>query len=243
MIQVLTNLINNALKFTLEGSVEVSGRVQGDFVECMVSDTGIGISNNDLERIFQKFQQFGRVAGGGEKGTGLGLTIAKGIVEMHGGRIWVESELGVGTRFIFTVPKFADDSPLRDFVDNSIKEARKTNARMSLFVMTVEPKKENGGAFSESDRLAYLESFEKVLKKEIHRQGDAVFRDVKGCFVTLSNCNKDHADAVCQRFKKSLEEHLMKQWSEADVCLKLRTATYPVDAKDGRELLDKALGV
>ncbi|MBI4055113.1 MAG: HAMP domain-containing protein [Elusimicrobia bacterium] len=109
--QVLVNLISNALKFTPQGGrvvvrsrLKVLKETQGG-VEVSVSDTGSGIEKKDLERIFEKFEQVeasrDRVAG--PKGTGLGLAIVKGIVEQHGGRVWVESQRGVGSTFYFTV--------------------------------------------------------------------------------------------------------------------------------------------
>ncbi len=70
-----------------------------------MSDTGVGIAKEDMPKVFQKFQQFCRTCGPGEKGTGLGLAIVKGIMDMHKGRIWVESELGKGTKVTFTLPK------------------------------------------------------------------------------------------------------------------------------------------
>jgi len=103
--QIFINLVDNAIKFTDKGVIEIFVREKKDEIECVVSDTGIGISKSDLPRVFSKFQQFGRVPGAGEKGTGLGLSIAKGLVEMHKGEIWAESELGKGTKFIFTIPK------------------------------------------------------------------------------------------------------------------------------------------
>jgi len=70
-----------------------------------VEDTGPGISKEDIAKLFSKFEQFGKPTKSADKGSGLGLTIAKSIVEAHGGRMWVESELGQGSRFIFTLPK------------------------------------------------------------------------------------------------------------------------------------------
>lgn len=102
---IFTNLINNALRFTEKGWIEVSVIDKKDFVECSVSDTGIGIPEEDLPRAFTKFEQFGRKAGPGEKGVGLGLAICKGIVELHKGNIWIESKLGQGTKITFTLPK------------------------------------------------------------------------------------------------------------------------------------------
>lgn len=105
VIRVFTNLIGNALKFTGKGQIEISVADMDGRVECSVSDTGRGISDEDLPKVFGKFQQFGRVDGPGEKGTGLGLSICKSIIELNHGKIWVESSLNKGTKFIFTLPK------------------------------------------------------------------------------------------------------------------------------------------
>jgi GAF domain-containing protein/anti-sigma regulatory factor (Ser/Thr protein kinase) len=102
--QVLLNLVGNAIKFTPEGGkVWVrAGAMNGD-VCVEVGDTGPGIAAEDQERIFQEFQQAGSDAGK-PQGTGLGLALAKKFVEMHGGKIWVESEVGKGSTFTFTLP-------------------------------------------------------------------------------------------------------------------------------------------
>ncbi|MDD5484010.1 MAG: PAS domain S-box protein [Kiritimatiellae bacterium] len=105
IIQIFTNLISNALKFTEKGGVKISVKELKDNVKCVVADTGVGISENDLPRVFGKFQQFNRSVGPGEKGTGLGLSIVKGLVDLHQGAIRVESKPGVGSKFIFVLPK------------------------------------------------------------------------------------------------------------------------------------------
>lgn len=100
--QVLLNLLTNAIRFTDSGTVTVSvGRVR-DEVEITVSDTGIGIPQHELEMVFREFH---RAEGPGQRGgKGLGLAIARRFVQLHGGRIWAESELGRGSRFHFTLP-------------------------------------------------------------------------------------------------------------------------------------------
>jgi signal transduction histidine kinase len=102
--QVLFNLLSNAVKFTPAGGrIDVTAaRVAGE-VEVAVSDTGPGIAADDQERIFEEFQQTD-VGAKQHEGTGLGLALSKRLVELHGGRIWVESELGSGSRFVFTLP-------------------------------------------------------------------------------------------------------------------------------------------
>jgi signal transduction histidine kinase len=103
--QILLNLLTNAVKYTHEnGSVSVEARPQGDMVEIWVTDTGIGIAKEDIERIFQRFTQIDSSASRSQGGTGLGLAITKELVELHGGQIRVQSKLGKGSSFIFTMP-------------------------------------------------------------------------------------------------------------------------------------------
>jgi len=109
IVQVLTNLIGNAIKFTDAGYVELGITDKGPHVECYVADTGPGISKEDLGKVFGRFQQFKSALSSSQKGTGLGLSIAKDIVGLHGGKIWVESEPGRGTKFIFTIPRAVNE--------------------------------------------------------------------------------------------------------------------------------------
>jgi signal transduction histidine kinase len=103
--QVLLNLLTNAIKYTHEnGSVSVEARPKGDVVEIWVTDTGIGISQEDVDRVFTRFTQVDSSASRMQGGTGLGLTIVKELVELHGGEIRVQSKLGKGSSFIFTMP-------------------------------------------------------------------------------------------------------------------------------------------
>jgi PAS domain S-box-containing protein len=102
--QIFFNLLSNALKFTPAGGrVRVEGALRDSFVEISVSDTGIGIPKEQHEAVFDKFYQTGATTKGVREGTGLGLAITKALVEEHGGRIWLESEPGKGSRFTFTL--------------------------------------------------------------------------------------------------------------------------------------------
>jgi signal transduction histidine kinase len=103
---VLLNLLSNAVKFTPEGGKVVLRAAPADgAVEISVSDTGIGIAAGDQEEIFQEFRQVGTDYSRKREGTGLGLTLARKFVELHGGRIWVKSEVGKGSTFTFSVPE------------------------------------------------------------------------------------------------------------------------------------------
>jgi signal transduction histidine kinase len=102
--QVVFNLLSNAIKFTpADGSVVVSTERGDDELFVSVADTGPGIAPEDRDRIFEEFQQT-ELGAHQNEGTGLGLSLSRRLVELHGGRLWVESELGHGSRFVFSLP-------------------------------------------------------------------------------------------------------------------------------------------
>jgi signal transduction histidine kinase len=104
LTQVLLNLVSNAIKFTEAGAVKIRASAADGSFHVAVSDTGVGIAEGDRERIFEEFQQVDTSSTRRKGGTGLGLAIARRIVELHGGRIWVESTPGQGSTFAFTLP-------------------------------------------------------------------------------------------------------------------------------------------
>ena len=104
LTQVLMNLVGNAIKFTDAGKVGIRAKVEDGSFRVEVRDTGPGIAPADRERIFEEFQQVDTSSTRKKGGTGLGLAIARRIVELHGGRIWVESTPGQGATFCFTLP-------------------------------------------------------------------------------------------------------------------------------------------
>jgi signal transduction histidine kinase len=102
--QVVLNLLSNAIKFTPEGGrIEVMAAPKNGLIEVSVSDTGVGIAPEDLEAVFEDFRQVG-TADKKVEGTGLGLTLCRKFIELHGGKIWVQSEVGMGSTFTFTIP-------------------------------------------------------------------------------------------------------------------------------------------
>jgi signal transduction histidine kinase len=104
--RILYNLVDNAIKYSPNGGeVKVTARPNGDFLLIGVSDHGPGISSDDQARLFQSFERLGASVKGAIQGTGLGLRVCRILVEAHGGRIWVESEKGKGSTFLFTLPK------------------------------------------------------------------------------------------------------------------------------------------
>jgi GAF domain-containing protein len=112
--QVLLNLLSNAIKFTPEGGrIDIRAAPADGLVEVSVTDTGVGIAPEDQEAVFEEFRQVG-TADKKAEGTGLGLALSRKFIELHGGRIWVTSQVGVGSTFTFTLPSARGSSEVRD---------------------------------------------------------------------------------------------------------------------------------
>jgi PAS domain S-box-containing protein len=122
--QVLTNLINNSIKFTDHGSVEFGYEVRDTELLFTIKDTGIGISQEFKERVFERFIQADLTTTRTYEGSGLGLSICRGLVELMGGKIWLESVFGEGTTFYFTIPYTPEkqvETPIKEVSKDSIK--------------------------------------------------------------------------------------------------------------------------
>jgi PAS domain S-box-containing protein len=115
LVQVVSNLVNNAVKYSPDGgTVTLSSRAEAGFALISVTDTGVGIPPDEIGHVFERFRRVRSGAAQSIPGTGLGLTIVKQIVEMHGGKVWVESAVGHGSAFHFTLPLAAENvTPLR----------------------------------------------------------------------------------------------------------------------------------
>ncbi|MBI5555472.1 MAG: response regulator, partial [Elusimicrobia bacterium] len=126
LLQVVTNLLSNAIKFTDQGSITCTVRNLGEKIEVQIIDTGIGLHTEDIPKMFEKFKQVGDTLTNRPKGTGLGLAICKEIIEAHKGNVWVESEYGKGSRFIFVIP--------------AVKSAKSINIEKTLLLKEIKGK-------------------------------------------------------------------------------------------------------
>lgn len=238
--QVLINLIGNAIKFTQKGYIEITCKDKQDSVVCSVSDTGVGISREDLPKVFTKFQQFGRTVGAGEKGTGLGLSIAKGIIDMHHGSIEVKSESGKGTTFTFVLRKYAEGALFEEYVNKAIKHAMQNNSQMSIITILMNAAdKDEVIALRKKIHDLSAESA-KLIKKSLVKDADEVIKDNGNMMVVLSECNKSGVVSVKDRIRDILIKYLKQQMIDDKIDLKFGYSTYPDDATKGKELIEKA---
>jgi PAS domain S-box-containing protein len=158
--QVISNLITNAIKFTGEGGrINVEVKVLESKVRIGVLDTGIGISKADLALVFNKFTQVSKLPSVENKGVGLGLSISKHLVERHKGEIWVESKLGVGSKFYFTLPRFYTLDMLGKKFKDKVSSLMKRGISMHFVSLSI---------------LSYPE-----FKRRLKIKGDSLFEDLR----------------------------------------------------------------
>ncbi len=210
IVRVITNLVGNAIKFTEEGgtiSIAVNNGLEN--IEISVSDTGDGIAPENQSRIFERFQQVDRTYGTGEKGTGLGLAISKELVELHGGILVVESALGEGSRFSFTLPVYSREELLREAVHTEFKLCHQSDY-LSLIVFAFKQIEfeafQAKSTIEESKRL--LGEVETVIRQVGRSLHDTVIQYGDGrMIIFLRDTPKSGAAAVRDRMASALEPY------------------------------------
>ncbi|WP_055074664.1 ATP-binding protein [Pseudanabaena sp. 'Roaring Creek'] len=176
LIQVVINLISNAVKFTEQGVITCKVREENQFIIVSVIDQGVGISESDQPKVFEKFKQVGDTLTDKPQGTGLGLPISKDIITHHGGKIWVESEIGKGSTFSFSIPVSpkSEPTPLINF-DILIEQLKKR------VIVDSYPDAENSNATSKNILVIDDDaSIRSLLRQELESKGYIVREAVNG---------------------------------------------------------------
>jgi len=158
--QILVNLINNAVKFTKTGNIDYGFGIKDDFIQIFVKDTGIGIPQELCDKIFDRFIQVEQSMVKNYEGAGLGLAISKGLVELLGGKIWVESEIGKGSTFFFTIPYSPDEVSNRTYLESADIPLKRTHGKILI---------------TEDDWVSFL-----YLKKILLKSGNTVIHAENG---------------------------------------------------------------
>ena len=240
--QVLTNLVANSIKFTpARGRVTVMAKNKGKNVEISVADTGIGISQKNIAGLFGRFSQFNRVYGPGERGTGLGLAISKEIVEMHGGKIGVVSEVGKGSTFTFSLPRLSQDEIFREYLTTGLHEAQMKECPLSLVVIRIKNIEKITRDLTDAQLIEILRKIEGIIARTLRRKSDIVSRYKYGEFIIaiLMDTAKKDALSVKERIKQEVEAEMHEQEWPKDIELFLDVVTFPDDATDEMELINK----
>jgi len=239
--QILTNLLGNAIKFTQEGGkILLSAKPPspdqkdgyGQTVAISVKDTGIGIPADHLNAIFDKFHQVEGSLHRSVSGSGLGLTITKGLVEAQQGKIMVESEVGKGSTFTFTLPVSQGerrDSYFRFILDKEFHQAQENHTPLTLFL--IEVLDQEGEVKS-----ALLNQLEENVKQCLCRKVDIVLkREKEKILAALCEADLEGARVIRWRIEEGIQNHPLAPGG-ASVLLKVGSATYPDETLSKEEL-------
>ncbi|MEA3560739.1 MAG: ATP-binding protein, partial [Candidatus Omnitrophota bacterium] len=244
IMQAVSNLISNAYKFTRKGGrVTISVKNKKKEVEVAVKDTGIGIAKANIPRLFDKFRQFGQTVDVAEKGTGLGLVISKGLIEMHGGKIWVESELDKGSRFVFILPKVRSGVIFKEYLRRGMKEAVDKESVLSLVVLRIENYNKLDRILSNIRSKDILRNMEKKVK-EVLRKNEDIFliNDTGECVVLLIDTGREGTIIIRNRIIKVVKKYMddFRKKHKIELRINSSMATYPEESGTTEELLLRA---
>ncbi|OIN97310.1 hypothetical protein AUJ66_03715 [Candidatus Desantisbacteria bacterium CG1_02_38_46] len=220
--QVLTNLIDNSLKFTKEGWVKIFAHAKKDEIEVSVLDTGAGIPQEYISGIFDRFQRFSYSHLPKESGLGLGLPIAKEIIDIHKGKIWAESlhsPLSCGSKLTFTIPIYNEEGYFLECLSDGIEYAKDEKTDLSLIMVQI---KNNFPS-------QILIQLEKTIEEILRKPADSMFK-YKGAIAILAFTDKNGALSIGKRIKIALE---------TKISFELKIATYPSDGITVKELIQR----
>ncbi len=236
LVQVLTNLVGNSFKYTEKGHIQIEIASQPHEVLCSVMDTGIGVSKDDLEKMFVKFEQLGQVAFTGEKGTGLGLSISRGIVELHKGRIWAESAgAGKGSRVLFTLPRQSGQDVFLEQLGGLLHDVARRGGSLS----TVDFKFSGNGTKENASLSGLLCELENMVRKQTGRMSDLVIRDVDALHVGLQSMVKKEAERIAGQILETARKELARKLQTLGMTLTYAITSFPEDAAQESAYLAK----
>jgi len=225
--QVLKNLISNAIKFNKNnGKIKISSAKENinnrGFVRIIVEDNGIGIPAEDIENLFRNFSPLDTSMTRKYGGAGLGLSISKGIVELHGGDIWVMSEPGSGSKFIFTLPVYKEHEEFDFLIEDAMERSKHHDIKSSLIVFEIKDAKDKA-----ENVIAEVEN---IMKNTVMGPEDKIVRRKKeGCIAIIAGADRPGAMAIIRRLKGNIKTPLL-----------FGISVYPDEAMDREELVNKA---
>jgi len=239
IVQVLNHLIHNALKFTDKGHIKIHLRIREGFVECKVSDTGKGIAAKDLPHAFQNFSQFERMAGPGDRGTGLGLSICKKLIELHHGRIKIESVPSKGTTATFLLPQYNHREYFKAAIREAIGRCEGKESPLSVIIFDIL----DFEALEKKLGVRYVErivlKMEKIINEALRRVVDVAIKDAKAIMVLLPETSRESAFTALGRISQILEDYLARDQKTLGIEVHGNVVCFPQEAKTLEEILDR----
>ena len=243
IFQVIANLISNAIRFTHDGGeVTLRSYQTAEDIIVTVQDNGVGISPDEQEDIFSKFRQINREAGAGSQGTGLGLAICKGIVEFHGGEIWVESAAGKGSSLSFSISKVDVSFILRKHLESLKDRYAESGRKIGLLVTKFEIK--DGETEKNATIIAPL--IEELTAASKHFMGTKEHFAIKTDEFELSfafvDAERTQMVGVQEKIREIIKNRLRNKCTDTPIVPMSGVAVYPDDSCDIREMEKIARG-
>jgi len=239
IIQVFMNLIGNAIKFTDKGKIEINITEKENKVECCIADTGIGIDPNNLGTIFDRFHKVGKVMRAGEKESGLGLSISKGIVKLHKGKIWVDSQINDGSKFCFVLPHYKTEDIIVEHIENDIKKVESTHTRLSLLLLRLNNYADIETNFGDKKANRVIKLMHKIIHKSL-AQGEFSFIKEKNEIILFSDITRQNINILFSKLNDILKESLLEIDSDLKAELSFGYSLYPDDGLNAEQLLKHA---
>ncbi|MDI6752122.1 MAG: ATP-binding protein [bacterium] len=226
---IFINLLANAIKFTQEGGrVSIIAKEKEEEIVVAFEDTGVGIPAEDVDRIFGKFQR-AKTAGVIE-GTGVGLAIVKHFVDLHKGKIWVESTVGKGTRFFVGIPKV--DRFFHLSVQDELLSAKVDERLFSILLFRLV------GIIDSPKKEVLLKEIEKKIREEVHRSDKVIRYEDKGFFIILLRTGREEAQRVAERLTSFVDESIFPSVTiEKKIFVSYGIATFPEDGENEESLI------
>jgi diguanylate cyclase (GGDEF)-like protein len=243
--RVITNILGNAIKFTFQhGKIWIRSRailIEGkEYAEISIRDSGPGIPTEDLPKLFIQFSQLDSALTRKTGGTGLGLAISKDIVELHGGNIGVESELGKGSEFYFRLPIYRKDIELNFIIDERLEKVRVHQLRLALILTKIRKYEELKNVSSREEMEILFQKIEEIIKSTVRGPEDRITRYKEGeSIAVLATTNREGAIKIIERIKEVVGKEKLR-CQDIDVDLSFGMAVCPDDADNKEQLLLKA---
>jgi len=236
--QILFNLLSNATKFTPSGGkVGLEVKNQSQKYQITVWDTGEGIAKEKYGSVFEKFQQLGSGYAKKHPGTGLGLALVKEFVQMHHGQIWLDSTLGKGSRFTFSLPKDLSYKIFLAYLDKTLKQAKKERSSL-FFVMVHLPDYGQLESEQKVEEVSFLlEGLEQSVKKAFYKSEDKVFKFRTGlCVVVSSKAHPEGVQVVRNTIKENVDTYGLSRAAKK-LAVEMQIFTYPEELKAKEEIV------
>lgn len=238
--QVMEHLIENAIDFTEEGTVRISAAENPDYIEVVVSDTGKGMSREELDTLFDKLEHFGKAKPNREKRTGLGLSIVKGIIDLHQGNIWCDSGEGEGTKVSYTVPKYNTERFLQEVLKEKIKTAREQYKEILIIIFKFKEFQDIKNSLGEEQAGEIVQEIIKLFKKNLRWED---FVGIKGedTIVVAVKTERGNQATIEKKLKKKVKDYIFSTKDSLRVNFSYGAAIYPDDGGNVDELIETAL--